>query len=108
MNLNLVSAVKACVLVVVLALVTPTASADIKAATVDVETLLLDCHQAKLEIHALKAERDQYLRTRSSRQKILIGLTGQIREVHAKLKHKAMPGTERINLGKQVDELMAQ
>ncbi len=83
-------------------------SAQIKAATVDVNKLIVEYHVAKKEISALQAERDAYVKERVERQKSLKEVEDKLRAIFAKLRNKAMPKAERVNLDEQREELVSQ
>jgi Skp family chaperone for outer membrane proteins len=82
--------------------------ADIKAATIDMDKLLLEAHIAKKEISVLKGEQDKYLKARKTRQEKLNELATKIKEIYAKLANKAMPKAERTNLSEQQDGLVGE
>ena len=63
-------------------------SAEIKAATVNIDKLLIRCEAAKKELSALKAQRDSYLIERNTQQKKLTKLASKIKVLYAKLKTK--------------------
>ncbi len=82
--------------------------AQVKAATVDVNKLLVEYHVAKKEISALKAERDAYIKEREERQKSLKEVEDKLRGIFAKLRDKAMPKAERDNLNEKREDLVSQ
>ncbi len=83
-------------------------NAQVKAATVDVNKLIVEYHVAKKEISTLQAERDVYIKEREERQKSLKEVEAKLQGIFAKLRDKAMPKVERDNLNEEKEELVSQ
>jgi Skp family chaperone for outer membrane proteins len=83
-------------------------TADIKAATVDVNKLLTEYHVAKKQISVLQSERGKYTKEREERQKSLSEVADKIKALITKIRDKAMPQSERDNLREEYEELVSQ
>lgn len=83
-------------------------TAQIKAATVNIDRLLIEYHAAKKEISSLKARRDSYLASREARLKKRNEIAQQIQTIYDKLRSKAMPRSEKAALTEQQEKLIAR
>lgn len=84
------------------------ATADIKAATIDVNKLLTEYHVAKKEISILQAKRNEYAAEREERQKTLKEVVNKLTAVITKLKNKAIPEAKRKDLTEEYEDLISQ
>lgn len=89
-------------------LVAQTATAELKAITVDINKLFNEYHVTQKEMSVLKTERDNYLKERKDRQKSLTEVTDKIKTVMEKIRNKAMPKTEKDNLIEEYEELVSR
>ena len=87
---------------------TQASSADIKAATVDVDELLTRYHLAHNEITTLKADQKNHAKEHEERQKYLQEVSGKITVTITKIRNKTTPTTERDHLYVEFDDLVSQ
>lgn len=91
-----------------LALTTQQSTADIKAATVDVNQLMADYHVVHKQISMLKAERDEYAKERDDHTKSLKEVVVKLKPIIAKLKDKTLLQAARDVATEEYEDLVSQ